>query len=52
MQPVKNGRCVLALANPAEHWICFELLVPPLRETKGGKHTKEGQPKIMKQFNQ
>ncbi len=33
--------CALAGANPAEHWICLELLAPPFGETKGGKQPKE-----------
>ncbi len=37
-----NADCAQALANPAERWICLELLVPPfLSKRKGGKQTRE-----------
>ncbi len=37
-----KGYCALALANPAERWICLEFLTPPfVLETKGGNGPKE-----------
>ena len=43
MQRVVNACCAQALANPAERWICLELLAPPfVSKTKGGKQTTVG----------